>query len=699
MSLRVKLSLLLFLASFLLGIFTLPHYGINWDEPVHFMRGQAFLHFYLTGKKDYGNLPKFQSYFQKDDTIFYHPVDKDKNLIKRRSVYQINGYEFNYWVDVASGSHPSFSGILASLFNYLFFQRLGLVNDIDSYNLYAVFSASLLIAVIFLWVSRVYGLFSGLVAAVSLALYPLFFAEQHFNVKDIPEAAFYSMTLITFYEAIINKSTKWLLLSSILFGLALSTKFNIMFAPLIMLIWLVTYIFFNKLNIRKFFKLLPAVILYPLIVFAVFTFLWPAIWTSPIKGFLDSLFYYKDMGISSYFDSRFISVFNLNTYPFQWIIFTTPLIILFLSFFGIIYVFAKGRTEKNKTSILILFWLLIPIMRVTMPGTSIYGGIRQIMEYIPAMAILAGIGANYIVSLLYYFIVRIKKRIKIIEQLNNRAIQLSLQVLILLSFLPITLKLISVHPNEGVYFNPLIGGLKGAKEKDIPYWGESLGNPYRQGISWINKNAEKNAKLVISYGMGSNIPSVLIRNDIDFSNTYRGINHENEEYVIGLTNKSLYDNVYYSKYLEKFLIPVYEVKVDNIPILKIWQNNKKNTKEHLKNEKLYRGEVDLIKNNNSIDLDLGRELNLRKIKLYYNDQECKKNENEIIVYTSLDKKTWLNPNNDPLGYHILSASVFKKDHTYLYYLTAERARYIKIDFANGQSCLNNTINKEIYALD
>ena len=45
------------LAYAVIAFATIGHYGVSFDEPPHFRRGQAYLHFFLTGKKDYSNIP------------------------------------------------------------------------------------------------------------------------------------------------------------------------------------------------------------------------------------------------------------------------------------------------------------------------------------------------------------------------------------------------------------------------------------------------------------------------------------------------------------------------------------------------------------------------------------------------------------------------------------------------------------------
>ena len=54
-----KLSLIIPLVFLIGGIVTLSDYGFNSDEPFHFYRGQAYLHFFLTGKKDYQDLKSY----------------------------------------------------------------------------------------------------------------------------------------------------------------------------------------------------------------------------------------------------------------------------------------------------------------------------------------------------------------------------------------------------------------------------------------------------------------------------------------------------------------------------------------------------------------------------------------------------------------------------------------------------------------
>src|SRR3990167_7656980 len=279
-----------------------------------------------------------------------------------------------------------------------------------------------------------------------------------------------------------------------------------------MIIWLAIYILFRKISIKKYLKLTPTILLYPLIALAILFISWPFLWKSPIARFIQVINFYKSLGISSGFDQRFIH-WGFNTYASEWILYTTPIITIILASIGIFYILRSGLKKKLFAEIFVLLWFLIPIVRVTVPHAGIYGGVRQIMEFIPALAILSGIGATKLVN-------------------KTRKLLFLSQLLIILSFIPITAKLISIHPNENVYFNPLIGGLKGASIRNFPDWGTTLGSAYKGGIDWINQNVERDSKVALIRGLLSNVPRIFIRPDIYFSESHYSGNKKNGEYLI-----------------------------------------------------------------------------------------------------------------------------------------------------------------------
>ena len=352
-----KLAVILGGIFFVFGVITLPHYGVNWDAINHLPRGQAYLHYFLTGKKDFSDLPKFEMYWQAGDTLLYKPDSFD---IARVSLYQNAGVDFLYFMEKDGGGHPPLSDILSSLFNYILFQKLGMVNDIDAYRIYGVFLASVLVGLIYFWTKKVYGSFAGLVAAAALSTYPLFWAESHFNTeKDIPETVYWSLLLFAVWKGVVEKKRKWLIAAGVFFGLALGTKFNALFSVFVILPWLL-FIWGKKYGFRR--KWIIWVVkwgtLAVLVGIGLFFVGWPYLWLDPI-GRVGTVFsFYKNIGTTSGYDPRFLGPMGTNTYPIMWIIYTTPPVTLALFGVGLFALGKKIFVRKDSNSVLFLCWLL-----------------------------------------------------------------------------------------------------------------------------------------------------------------------------------------------------------------------------------------------------------------------------------------------------------------------------------------------------
>jgi len=688
---------IVFVSFFLFELLTLSHYGTDFDTINHLPRGQAYLRYFLSGKLNYKGLPEYVEYHQKDNTLLFSP-DKPQNTIPHRSIYQLDGYNGTYFLN-KDGGHPPLTDIFASIFNYLFFQKLRFLNDIDSYHVYIILTASVLAATIFWWTKKRFGTFAGIIGVTALITYPLFLGESHFNLKDVPEATFYSLTLILFYEGVINRKLIYIIFSAIFFGFAWGTKFNILFSPVIFLSWLGLYYCSSNKTIRDGKFLLIVALVLPLIATTIFFGSWPFLWIDPFSRFMQIVSYYKTIGINPSFDRAFIFL-GFNTYALQWILFTTPLVTLFLSTLGIVFAFLRGFKEKEKTALLVLFWLVVPIARVTMPNAGIYGGVRQIMEFVPAMAILAGIGARYIVTLLQGSIVLYKKQLnnKTIQQLSPKTTLLALQVLSILMFVPITLKLISIHPNENVYFNPLIGGLRGAKERNLPYWGNSFGNAYRQAAVWVNQNAEPESTLVLAQELMPNLPKLFVRSDLKYGNNLRSGYVRKGEYVIGLdygnaANRSYYSSRYYNHYLQ----PLYQIKVDEASILNIWKNDLSRTKKGFTTEEIAHN-ASYKQTDRGILIDLKKPLYISKIKWSFSQINCKQ-ANQIYFNISIRGNSWYKtPHVLPEDLPIPTLERQPAGNTITYPFAAEYARYIHVIVDPENSCPNKIQSLNVYHL-
>lgn len=689
----ISLSVGISLCFFILGLITLPHYGTNWDTINHLPRGQAYLHFFLTGKKDYSDLPIYFDEWEDPDQWYYQNPNNlkiDTNLpkdkIPERSMYQTKFADFNYFISSDAG-HPPLSDELSSVFNRVLFGKLKLINDIDSYRVYGVFLASLLVGLIFWWGSKSYGIFAGLISALSLVLYPLFWSESHFNTeKDIPEAVFWAFALFTVWRGMIAKKKALILLSGIFFGLALGTKVNIIFSIFVLIPWLAAFLWGKKPH--NYITTVLVFLTIPLLSGGIFIASWPYLWADLPGRIWSVLKYYQSIGLSNQIDARFLGPFGINTHPAQWIIFTTPLIILTFSLIGILAAIYKTRLEKDKTSFLFLLWLFVPIIRISWPGANSYGGVRQVMEFIPAMALMSGLGAASLGEL-------VQKGLTFLPQKRRHFV---VMVALLCCFIPITLKLISMHPNENVYFNPLIGGLKGAQSKNFPYWGFSFGGPYRQAAVWLNKNAPKGSHLAFAYELIPNIPRIFLRNDFDLHPKNQSGSLNNGEYAVGLIYQGTGNRSYYESYLENFLEPVYQEKVDGVSILKIWKNDK----EHLKGKQVEVEEknVKIRKTSSGIRIELAQVRKLSKLEINYSTDNCLELKSGHVQISASDENKWENlPGELPDQWRIAAVGYQPKNGKFIELFAGSEAKYINIILEPYDTCLTNVKSYNMYYLN
>ncbi len=705
-SFSLKELLLVFLAPiafFVVALLTLRDYGINWDDSKHFIRGQSYLHFILTGKHDFLDLPAYPPPKGAPDYVDQKAEGltnansvnrKVENFNARRSYFQSDFYTFDYFITKHVHTHPEVNDLLVAFSNYIFFQKLGVIGDIEAYHLFIVFVTFALLVAVSLWVYRNWGLFASFIAASSLVLYPLVFSESHFNVKDPVLMSFFGLAILAFWFGFSKSKPIYILLSALFAGFALGTKFNTLFLPFILGPWFLFTLFiryrerdkrkFRLVNLVEGWKVFIAILTYPFIALGVLYLFSPYLWGEPVGRFMGIVNYYKDIGTGTLPELSGYLVGGWNTYPFVWIAYTTPLPILFLSLLGMFYCIFLVLRKQDATAFLVLLWFTMPIVRAVWPGMNVYGGVRQIMEFVPAMAILAGVGA--------FFLVR-----KMSVVIAPRRIWISrlTAISIIASLAFVVFELVRIHPNQNIYFNQLVGGLKGAREKRVPSWGNTFGNVYLQGIKWLNENAGQDAILALPVNYVSSIPRLKLRQDIDLDNHYfSGPNREGEygmEMDFDWPLKSRYKYSYY----ETFLEPVYQVVVDGVPLLKIWKNDLEHTKKGYEQEVVIKPLSVALEDSKippgvtqqKLRVDFAKEVFLTRLIIEHSTAGCEKQGEDGFVAVSQDMQNWVTepgPLTDPES---PEQYIGMDENTFVYMFPARLTRSVIFNSQQSQSCV------------
>jgi hypothetical protein len=597
---------ILFFAFF--SIRTLPDYGVNWDTFQHLARGQIYLRYLTQGKTDQLK-PKSE---------------------QQISYYQITPLTFD-WAQQMTIGHPPLSDILMAGINRVVWGKFGLVGDIESYHLYVVLMTILTMSLLGIWSYIAFGPIASAFTVLAFGTLPHLFAEQHFNIKDPLVLAYYTGALFFLWLAIEYKKIWPIIVSALFFGLSLGTKFNIIFSIFPIGVWLVSLKFWENKKLTKI--VIVSLVLIPIIAYGMFLYSYPALWSSPIQKAVDVVRYYQS--ISKPLVA--CTYYPLTIYWFEqcsdWktpLLFmtTTPLITLLLFVFGLMFGL-KHIAKKNNLTYLWITWLLITLGRATLPVTSLYGGsLRQIMEYMAPLSLLSGVGAIFI----FNWIVQARTKYIFV-------------IIVCVSYIIVIFQIIKIHPNENVYFNELIGGLRGAVRNGVEGANNTYGNAYKQGIRWLNTNADYGATISLGMGIRSAIPDGYIRTDIRYVGDQSIISAQKGEYIMELAYPGMNVNDYFRmRYALRFLNPVHVVSVDGIPLLYIWKNDKQHTMVNQQIEdEMQKNDYQQETTNDAVRFSFINTIPIKRIEFFYTNTSCVNLIQNTFLSISNDRgKTWFN---------------------------------------------------------
>ncbi len=543
------------LAFLVIGCITLKNFGLTWDEGLgNLFFGERYLRYFSSFKEVFldfkADLPVLR---QHTLNLFLSPFHQVPN-------------EF-----------PPVADTLSAATMYLFSYTLGWLNPIDGFHLFTVLFASLFLGILYAFAAPRLGKFAAWMAVLFLAAFPRFWADMHFNVKDVPETIFFGLVIFSFL-AWYEKPAIWrALLTGLLWGLALGVKANAIFLPLILAGGVIPWTFRKAVWLKAFGQRgmrIPTVLGHGLLAgiaaLAVYFTSWPYLYAHPLNNLKTYWHYIFTQGGRTGGPGWSID-------PLRQVLTTMPEVMLLALATGLILAAIRVfRTEsENRVDTpnppdptilrVLLLWLVFPILRVSLPGAVNFDGIRHFLEFVPAAALLAGYGAAQAVRLLQ----RIAPRFPTIAA---RALPM---ILLVANMVQINL---SFYPFLHLYYNALTGGLSGARQGWLgmeagDYWASS----YRQGMEWLSQNAPAGSVVhAMSAGWIVDISApVFLRPDIqvmpvehlpDFSVLDRS---EKPVYLMfALRGGDLLDEL---AYCQKRKAPVYQIVVDNAPILQIFK--------------------------------------------------------------------------------------------------------------------------------
>ncbi len=514
-----------------LGFVTLPQYGFTWDEGVgDVFFGERYFHFLITLNPAYLDSERTDLDVQQRPFNVYSSSYRDKP---------------NEFLPIGN----TISGMTMEVFGY----QLRWLDPVDAFHFGKVLLAGLLLWVLFNFAAPRLGNLTAGLAVLILSTYPRFWGDMHFNPLDIPAAIFYAFTLFAFYFWTEQPSWRRAALAGVLFGTALASKGTSHFIPIVLLLGTFPWHSLPRLwspaveHLRKYAGHYALMLVLGPIVFFVS---WPYLWGDPNR----LLVYYNFIITEGY--TRGAAMWNWD--PLIQAITTMPEIDLLLLLAGIAFAVYGWLKNKSRLLQLLLVWFALPIIRTSLPGAANFDGIRHFEEFVPAACLLAGYGGASLVNLAARFAGRK---------------MLAAAVLALLIVLNIGIIEARYFPYDYLYYNSLVGGLRGMQQRDADstdYWGGS----YRQGVQWLNYNAERDAQVHVAIApwIVKLTAPIWLRADIGVIEepvVKLKVEQGYPVYAMFITRPGWYNSI--ATYSVQNLKPVHQITVDGATILVIYK--------------------------------------------------------------------------------------------------------------------------------
>ena len=224
-------------------------------------------------------------------------------------------------------------------------------------------------------------------------------------------------------------------------------------------------------------RAVSAILVYGLTAAVVTYLAWPALWGDPLTEFWSRL-----IGSAQFAQPHDVffegAIFESSKLPSHYlpkllmIQFSLPMLIAVPV--GLYAVSRKARRRQFDGAMLILLvlWFGLPFLAQILLRVPLYGNIRQLLFITVPAAILAGVGWD-----------------SAIQRLNRRWAPVLALVFVLA---PGVYHAIRFHPYEYVYYNELIGGVRGAEESyALDHWCTS----YRELVEQLNLLAPPNSRV------------------------------------------------------------------------------------------------------------------------------------------------------------------------------------------------------------
>ncbi|MCX7597702.1 MAG: hypothetical protein N2512_02375 [Armatimonadetes bacterium] len=335
-------------------------------------------------------------------------------------------------------------------------------------------------------------------APAALFFMPHVFGAAHLLALDAPAMATCFLAVAAGWWATERSGRGELMLAGLAFGIALATKLNGFFVPLVVLPYAFALRWKRAVLLSASYVLLGPV---------VFWLTWPWLWHKTFErltSYLAFHWHHWEIGVL-----YFGKVYTLAPwhYPLVMTAITTPPVTLLLAvggFGGSVLAFRRltgawGKscnvgvgipgcgscaplrgTSADRLWVLAAWALVVNLVPNMLPSTPKYGGVRLFLPAMAWLAVLAGFALRFLLDRAHRHLRPPARQSWVVSA-----------VLLAAALLPSVSYVAHFYPYELSAYNAFIGGLPGAARKGFEptYWGET----YLQAARWLSQHAPTGA--------------------------------------------------------------------------------------------------------------------------------------------------------------------------------------------------------------
>jgi tetratricopeptide (TPR) repeat protein len=323
---------------------------------------------------------------------------------------------------------------------------------------------------------------TGLIVLFLFAVSPTFMGHAQNNLKDIPFAFGYIAGIFYILKFLsggkrISYSDSILLILSIAFCISIRAG-GLLLICYLFLFFLIYYFFGkpgeNKISAIGFSRKFIWISCISVLALSISIVLWPFALQNPFKNIFES---YRVM---AHYPDTFRQIFEgkvewSDYMPWYYLVksmsITIPLIVLAGLIIFIILIRKILNEIKSLCYILLLFTILFPIIFVIIEKSNLYSSWRQFLFLYPGIVLIAAAGYS-----------------ALFESLNKKYFIFSALTIFLLLAVDPLMYMIRNYRYEYIYYNQLVGGLKGAYGKyETDYYYVSQTEASKWLIEYVRK--------------------------------------------------------------------------------------------------------------------------------------------------------------------------------------------------------------------